>query len=201
MAANFNDQYVNVNGIRLHCVTAGSGPLILFLHGFPEFWYEWREQLGRVQQRSPGSGTRYARLRPLGQAGRAEQYRWTCWSRMSGPWRIIFPRSESSSSWRHDWGGAVAWAFAIAHPDRLEKLVIINAPHPGIFQPAVGSGPGSAEGQPIHADVSESAGRSNSVRESLCLAGETVLGAGLKSGALSEEDKAAYLRPGHSQAH
>src|SRR6202162_6600947 len=39
------DQYVQVNGLRMHCVTAGKGPLILFLHGFPEFWYEWKNQL------------------------------------------------------------------------------------------------------------------------------------------------------------
>jgi len=39
------DQYVQVSGLRIHCVTAGKGPLILFLHGFPEFWYEWKNQL------------------------------------------------------------------------------------------------------------------------------------------------------------
>src|SRR5277367_6028505 len=39
------DKYVKVNGVRLHYVTAGKGPLILFLHGFPEFWYEWKNQL------------------------------------------------------------------------------------------------------------------------------------------------------------
>src|SRR5215813_13694057 len=40
------DKYVKVNGVQLHYVTAGKGPLILFLHGFPEFWYEWKNQLG-----------------------------------------------------------------------------------------------------------------------------------------------------------
>src|SRR6202047_1995758 len=39
------DQYVQVSGLRIHCVIAGKGPLILFLHGFPEFWYEWKNQL------------------------------------------------------------------------------------------------------------------------------------------------------------
>src|SRR5260221_3478331 len=39
------DEYVKVNGVRIHYVTAGKGPLILFLHGFPEFWYEWKDQL------------------------------------------------------------------------------------------------------------------------------------------------------------
>src|SRR5438552_19036901 len=39
------DQYAEVNGVRMHYVTAGKGPLIIFLHGFPEFWYEWKNQL------------------------------------------------------------------------------------------------------------------------------------------------------------
>src|ERR1700684_2717536 len=39
------DEYAEVNGVRLHYVTAGKGPLIVFLHGFPEFWYEWKQQL------------------------------------------------------------------------------------------------------------------------------------------------------------
>src|SRR6516164_8010728 len=43
--ARFRDEYASVNGVRLHYVSAGNGPLILFLHGFPEFWYEWRNQL------------------------------------------------------------------------------------------------------------------------------------------------------------
>src|SRR5215468_8247055 len=45
-----NETYVAVDGIRLHCVTAGSGPLIVFLHGFPEFWYEWKEQLSEFSK-------------------------------------------------------------------------------------------------------------------------------------------------------
>src|ERR1700679_3543554 len=43
--SDFRDEYASVNGVRLHYVSAGNGPLILFLHGFPEFWYEWRNQL------------------------------------------------------------------------------------------------------------------------------------------------------------
>ena len=43
---HLEDVYVRANGVRLHCVTRGKGPLILFLHGFPEFWYEWKNQLG-----------------------------------------------------------------------------------------------------------------------------------------------------------
>src|SRR5436305_12169180 len=41
----FKDEYAEVNGVRLHYVSAGQGPLIIFLHGFPEFWYEWKDQL------------------------------------------------------------------------------------------------------------------------------------------------------------
>src|SRR5215467_2670965 len=44
------DEYVQVSGLRMHCVTTGKGPLILFLHGFPEFWYEWKNQLGEFSK-------------------------------------------------------------------------------------------------------------------------------------------------------
>src|SRR6267154_1332799 len=46
----FKDQFVKVNGVRLHVVSAGKGPLILFLHGFPEFWYEWKDQLAEFSK-------------------------------------------------------------------------------------------------------------------------------------------------------
>src|SRR6266852_2541094 len=85
-----NHRYADLNGIRLHYVIAGEGPLMLFLHGFPEFWYAWKDQLEEFQR----------------------------------DFTLV----------AHDWGGAAAWVFAIAYPEMLERLIIINAPHPFVFQ-------------------------------------------------------------------
>ena len=124
--------WTDVNGVRLHYVSAGSGPLIVFLHGFPEFWYMWRRQLeefardhqavapdmrGYNLSSKPADPAQYE-VRHLVEDLRAL-------ADHLGHRRFVLVG--------HDWGGAVAWAFALAHPDRLAGLVIVNAPHPGVF--------------------------------------------------------------------
>ncbi len=125
-------RHADVNGVRLHYVTAGEGPLMLFVHGFPEFWYAWKDQLaefGRDHQ-AVALDTRGYNLsaKPDG----VEAY---------GIRHLVEDlRALAASLGRrrftlvaHDWGGATAWAFAIAHPELLDRLVVINAPHPGVF--------------------------------------------------------------------
>jgi pimeloyl-ACP methyl ester carboxylesterase len=124
--------YADVNGVRLHYAHAGSGKLILFVHGFPEFWYAWRRQLeefGR-DHLAVAPDTRGYNLssKPEG----VEQYRvkhliadLRALARHLGHDRFVLVA--------HDWGAATAWAFAIAHPQSVEKLIVINGPHPAIF--------------------------------------------------------------------
>lgn len=124
--------HADVNSIRLHYVSRGTGPLILFLHGFPEFWYAWRNQLiefgadyqavavdmrGYNLSSKPGAVDEYGIGKLVEDVGALADH--------LGAKTFVLVG--------HDWGGVVAWAFALAHPDRLEKLVIINAPHPVIF--------------------------------------------------------------------
>ncbi|MBF6591479.1 MAG: alpha/beta hydrolase [Ktedonobacterales bacterium] len=122
----------DVNGIRLHYVTEGQGPLLLFLHGFPEFWYAWNAQLaefGRdyqavaVDLRGYNLSSKPAELEQYAMPHLVEDVR--ALADALGARRFVLVG--------HDWGGVVAWAFAMAHPERLERLVIINAPHPAIF--------------------------------------------------------------------
>jgi epoxide hydrolase 4 len=124
--------YADVNGVRLHYVTEGSGSPIVFVHGFPEFWYEWRRQLAEFgrDHRAIAFDMRGHNL--SSKPAELEAYRV---DRLVEDLRAL---TEHLGHRRftlvgHDWGGAVAWAFAIAHPDRLERLVIVNAPHPAIF--------------------------------------------------------------------
>lgn len=121
-----------VNGIHMHYVTAGRGPLIVFLHGFPEFWYEWKRQLeafGQDHQAvAPDMRGYNETAKPDGVAAYA----------MPALIEDVRALADHLGAERfvlvgHDWGGVVAWAFAGAHPERLDKLVIINAPHPAIF--------------------------------------------------------------------
>src|SRR3984885_5579024 len=135
------DEYVQVSGLRMHCVTAGKGPLILFLHGFPEFWYEWKNQLVEFGKDHQAVAPDLRGYNLSDKPAELDQYR------MSSLVEDIRAFSDHLSHGKkfvlvaHDWGGAVAWSFAIAHPDYLSKLVIINAPHPGVFAKLLSSDP------------------------------------------------------------
>src|SRR2546425_2521063 len=125
--------YAELNGIRLHYVTVGRGPLILFVHGFPEFWYEWPRQLREFGRDHQAVAPDMRGYNLSGKPAELSQYR--------VPHMVEDLRALAAHLGRerfvlvgHDWGGVVAWAFAIAHSERLTKLVIVNAPHPAVFE-------------------------------------------------------------------
>jgi pimeloyl-ACP methyl ester carboxylesterase len=93
----------------------------------------------------------------------------------------------------HDWGGAIAWAFALAHPDYLEKLVIINAPHPGVFARELRDNPAQQKASHymlfFRGPNAEQVLSANNYAQLV----QIVLGEGLKTGAFTEEDKKAYI--------
>lgn len=126
-------EYATVNGVRLHYVRQGTGPLVLFLHGFPEFWYAWRDQvadLGRdhlavaPDLRGFNLSAKPSELDAYKPAQIVEDIRQLA-RHLNGGGRFTLVA--------HDWGGAIAWTFAIRHPELLDRLIIINAPHPAIF--------------------------------------------------------------------
>lgn len=130
-----------VNGIRLHYAESGRGRLMLFLHGFPEFWYAWRRQLeefGRDHHAvAPDLRGYNLSDKPAG----VEAYRL---DRLVEDIRALAAQLHGGERFvlvGHDWGGVVAWAFAMAHPELLEKLVIVNAPHPAVFRRELAGNP------------------------------------------------------------
>ena len=121
-------------GIRLHCAQAGApdAPLLLFLHGFPEFWFAWRALLPRFADRwhAVAPDLRGFNLSSAPQA--PEAYRIEALiSDIDG--LIHGLGHERAVIVAHDWGGAVAWSYAMARPQRVSRLVILNAPHPVPF--------------------------------------------------------------------
>jgi epoxide hydrolase 4 len=132
--------FVEVNGIRLHYVTVGRGPLILFVHGFPEFWYEWRRQLDEFGRDHQAVAPDMRGYNLSGKPVDLAQYQVP---HMVEDLRALAVHlgHEKFALVGHDWGGVVAWAFAMAHPERLERLVIVNAPHPAIFDREIRENP------------------------------------------------------------
>ena len=132
MTEKLKSQYAEVNGVRLHYVSRGAGKLIMFVHGFPEFWAEWENQLeafGKDYQAVALDMRGYnLSSKPEG----LDAYHVTA---LIEDLRALAEHlgHEKFILVAHDWGGAVAWSFAMRHPEWLEKLIIINAPHPAIF--------------------------------------------------------------------
>jgi pimeloyl-ACP methyl ester carboxylesterase len=124
----------SVNGVVLHGVEAGpeDGPLVVLLHGFPEFWWGWRRQIPVLAK----AGFRVVAVDQRGYNTSDKPTRVAAYEldRLAGDVAAII---ESCGRRRahvvgHDWGGLVAWWTASRHPDRIERLAILNAPHPAI---------------------------------------------------------------------
>lgn len=128
--------FFETNGIRLHAIQAGpaGGRLIILLHGFPEFWRGW------IQQIEPLAAAGYYVLTP-------DQRGYNLSAKPADP--AAYNLNELSKDILglikatgrqkaivvgHDWGGVVAWWLGIHHPDMLDRLVILNAPHPGVMR-------------------------------------------------------------------
>jgi pimeloyl-ACP methyl ester carboxylesterase len=136
MAAAIKDgQYATLpNGTRLHYASAGESgrPLLLFLHGFPEFWFAWNAQLAEFGQDffAVAPDLRGFNLSDMPADVAAYKPRLI----MQDMTQFIAHLGYSDCIMvAHDWGGAVAWNIAITHPEVISKLIIINATHPYPF--------------------------------------------------------------------
>jgi len=120
------------NGLRLHYVAAGTGPLILFVHGFPEFWYEWKDQLTDFGRDHLAVAPDMRGFNLSGKPPLVKDYRA---KHLVEDLRLLAAHLGHARFVlvAHDWGGAVAWSLAAMHPELIEKLVVINAPHPVTF--------------------------------------------------------------------
>ena len=132
-------RWIDVAGLRLHCVEAGTGPLVVLLHGFPEFWYAWRHQIpalaaGGYRVLAPDLPGYITSDKPP----RVRDYRPRLLAREVAD-LIMALGAGSAAVAGHDWGGALAWLLAMQDPERVQRLVVLNAPHPVRFLKGLGS--------------------------------------------------------------
>jgi pimeloyl-ACP methyl ester carboxylesterase len=131
LATGWQHQFIESNRVRLHCVTQGQGELVILLHGFLEFWYSWRHQIpalarhfkvvvpdlrGYNDSDKPGDGYDLDTLSQDIQ-GLIES--------------LGYSKAHVVG---HDWGGTLAWHLAHRCPQRLNRLAVLNAPHPHQFR-------------------------------------------------------------------
>lgn len=123
---------IGTNGIQLHYVTQGEGPLMVMLHGFPEFWYSWRHQIPEFAQ---DHRVVALDLRGYNDSDRPEEESAYVKSELIQDVQGVIEGLgyEHCILVGHDWGGAIAWNFAYAYPQQVEKLIVLNMPHPAKF--------------------------------------------------------------------
>ena len=128
-AAEYKDGYADSNGVKIHYVTTGTGPLVVMIHGFPDFWYTWRHQMEALsgQYQVAAIDLRGYNLsdKPAGE----ENYDMRL---LIGDVAAVIKHlgREKAIIAGHDWGGAISWQFAFHMPQMVEKLIILNLPHP-----------------------------------------------------------------------
>ncbi len=123
------------NGVNLHVVQAGpaDGPLVILLHGFPEFWYGWRNQIPALAQAgycvwAPDQRGYNLSAKPAGVA--AYQL-----DKLAADVVGLLDAAGRQQAYLvgHDWGAAVTWRIANRYPQRIAKAAVLNVPHPFVL--------------------------------------------------------------------
>jgi pimeloyl-ACP methyl ester carboxylesterase len=129
---NLHHDFLETNGVRLHYVTQGQGPLMLFLHGFPEFWYSWRHQIAEFAADYTCVALDLRGYNDSDKPTGVDAYQIELLvADIEGAIRVL--GHDRCILVGHDWGGMIAWAFAYAHLHRLASLIVMNLPHPAKF--------------------------------------------------------------------
>jgi len=131
---------ISANGTRFHLADAGGdGPLVLLLHGFPQFWWSWHNQLASL----PAAGYRAVSVDLRGYGGSDKPPRGydlvTLADDAAGLVRALGEANAIVVG--HDWGGLLAWTMAVYHPKVVQRIVAVSAPHPLRLRRAVREDP------------------------------------------------------------
>lgn len=143
---DIREGYADVNGLRMHYGAAGDAeaPMLVFLHGFPEYWGMWRELMQRLAPHFFCLAPDQIGYNLTSKPAEVSRYRTKAIVEDARVFAKVFAGTRRFTLVAHDWGGAVAWAFALKHPALLERLVIINAVHPAAFQREIARNPDQA---------------------------------------------------------
>jgi pimeloyl-ACP methyl ester carboxylesterase len=159
--------HADSNGVKIHYASLGKGPLVLLIHGFPDFWYTWRVQMEALaaSHRAVAMDLRGYNLsdRPRG----AENYDLKLL--VADVATVIRHLGETKAIVAgHDWGGAIAWHFAMAHPEMTEKLIVLNLPHPRGLMRELATNPAQQKNSQYARDFQKEGAHEKLTAEALC---------------------------------
>lgn len=121
--------YADSDGVKIHYAAIGEGPLVVMIHGFPDFWYSWHHQMAGLKDQFRVVAVDQRGYNRSGQPEGVENYAMPL---LVGDIAAVIRHAgaEKATIVGHDWGGAVAWQFAFALPQMTERLIVLNLPHP-----------------------------------------------------------------------
>ena len=120
---------VSEGGVKIHYASLGKGPLVVMIHGFPDFWYSWRHQMAALSERFQVVAIDQRGYNLSDKPTGVENYDMRL---LVGDVAAVVKhlKAERATIVGHDWGGIVAWQTALAMPQMVERLIILNLPHP-----------------------------------------------------------------------
>ncbi len=120
--------FADSSGVKIHYVTKGDGPLLVMLHGFPDYWYTWRKQIPALAEHFKVVAID---LRGYNKSDKPEGVENYVMPKLIDDVTAVIEHfgEKDAVIVGHDWGGAIAWSFAMARPEMAERLVILNLPH------------------------------------------------------------------------
>jgi pimeloyl-ACP methyl ester carboxylesterase len=123
------DGYVDSSGVKIHYVTMGSGEPCILVHGFPDFWYTWRAQMPELAKHFQVVAIDQRGYNLSDKPEGVENYKM---EKLVGDLNAVVEHFKAPKAVivGHDWGGMVAWTYALRFPDKVDRLVILNLPHP-----------------------------------------------------------------------
>lgn len=128
--------FIYTNGVNLHYVSQGEGKLMLMLHGFPEFWYSWRHQITEFAQ---DYHVVAVDMRGYNHSDKPQELEAYQISELVKDIKGVVEGLvyQDCILVAHDWGGMIAWYFAYTYPEMVEKLIVLNIPHPAKFMAGI----------------------------------------------------------------
>ncbi|MCX5896215.1 MAG: alpha/beta hydrolase [Proteobacteria bacterium] len=192
-------RYAEINGIRMHYAISGTGRLIMFLHGFPEYWGVWKKQFAEFAKDYQVVAPDMRGYNLTEKPAALEKYHITC---LVEDIRMLAEHLNQKKVFlvAEDWGAQVAWSFVLRHPEYVVKFVSINATHPALFNKVLQTDPDQQRASQYMLQLRSPQAEEMLTADDFAWLKKAVLENPVKQGLLTREDAkewvAAWQQPG-----